>query len=96
MRCSKQSDIYYESWYLRNYELVETIALAQDGWKVEVRKRLSGKLAGNLYKVFVSSDGTKHYSMAKAVQGGFNADNYEDGRKTRHKKPKASKGKAKK
>ena len=84
-----------EARYLRNFELVEIIALAQD-WQIQVRKRLSGKLAGNLYKVFIAPDGIKHYSLAKARQAGFNAEDYQDGRKARHQKPKASNRKANK
>lgn len=77
--------------YLRNFELVETVKLAQD-WQIQVRKRLSGKLAGHLYKVFIGPDGNKHYSLAKARVAGFTAD-YQDGRTRRQKKPKGPKGK---
>ena len=77
--------------YLRNFELVETVKLAQD-WQIQVRKRLSGKLAGHLYKVFVGPDGTKHNSLAKARAGGFSAD-YQDGRARRQKNPKGPKRK---
>ena len=42
---------------------------------------MSGKLRGNLYKVFICPDGNKYYSLAKAIQGGYQADGCEDGRK---------------
>ena len=62
-----------------------------------MRKRLSGKLRGNLYKVYISPDGAKHYSLSKAKDNGFPADEG-DGRKGRKKrvgraaKAKAAKG----
>ena len=65
--------------YLRKFEVVETIDLAQD-WTIEVRKRLSGKLAGNTYKVFIAPDKNKFYSLAKARANGFAATDYVDGR----------------
>ena len=70
---------------------------SQDGWKIETRKRLSGKLKGGEYKVFISPCGTKYYSMAKAIaQGGLKRSDSKDGRKNKKGKPKAkakSKGK---
>ena len=43
---------------------------------------MSGKLAGQLYKVFISPNGTKYYSQSKAVkEGGFHPDGNTDGRK---------------
>ena len=86
-----QHEQEWTTLYLRNFELVETVKLAQD-WQIQVRKRLSGKLAGNLYKVFVRPDGVKYYSLGKARAGGFTAD-YEDGRKRRQPKTKGPKGK---
>ena len=74
---------------LRKFEVVE-IADCQDGWKVETRKRLTGKLRGNTYKVFVDGDGSKFYSLSKALKNGFKADGTVDGRKTRHKSGKAT------
>ena len=32
---------------------------------------MSGKLQGTNYKVFISPDGTKYYSLKKAVESGF-------------------------
>ena len=61
----------------------------QDSWKIEVRKRLSGKLKGNLYKVYISPKGAKFYSRSKATEQGFAADDAQDGRKK--KKPCAKK-----
>ncbi len=52
---------------------------------MEVRKRLSGKLMGNLYKVYVSPNDAKYYSLAKAVANGFKAEWSQDGRKKRAK-----------
>lgn len=53
---------------------------------MEVRKRLSGKLKGNLYKVFVSPNDSKYYSLAKAVENGFKAEWSQDGRKKKRAK----------
>ena len=59
----------------------------QDGWKIETRKRMSGKLKGSTYKVFLAPSGAKYYSMAKAVQdGGFKRTLSCDGRMKRRKK----------
>ena len=52
---------------------------------MEVRKRLSGKLVGNLYKVYVSPNDAKYYSLAKAIANGFKAEWSQDGRKKRAK-----------
>lgn len=52
---------------------------------------MSGKLRGNLYKVFLSPDGSKYYSLTKAKESGFCDAGYEDGRKK--KKPSTKKGK---
>ena len=71
--------VHHESLELRNFEIVETIQCLQD-WKVEVRKRLSGKLQGNLYKVFISPNDCKFYSLAKAIVAGFNPEGFKDGR----------------
>ena len=77
---------------LRKFEVVE-VADCQDGWKIETRKRLTGKLRGNTYKVFIDGSGSKCYSLSKAVENGFKADGTVDGRKNRHKKGKAAKKK---
>ena len=72
---------------LRKFEVVESISL-QD-WKVETRKRMSGKLKGNLYKVYINPEGVKYYSLSKAIkEGGFVPDESTntDGRKTRRKR----------
>ena len=61
----------------------------QDSWKIEVRKRLSGKLMGNLYKVYISPNGAKFYSRSKAIEQGFASDDAQDGRK--NKRPPAQK-----
>lgn len=43
---------------------------------------MSGKLAGQLYKVYISPSGTKYYSLSKAVKDGkFQSDGHTDGRK---------------
>lgn len=60
----------------------------QDSWKIEVRKRLSGKLKGNLYKVYISPKGAKFYSRSKAIEQGFAADDAQDGRKKKNPVPK--------
>lgn len=64
------------------------VAAVQDGWKIETRKRVSGKQQGSTYKVFIPPDGsTKYYSLKKAVlEGGFKKSKSMDGRRTRHKK----------
>ena len=46
----------------------------QDKWEVETRRRMAGKLAGGLYKVWTSPSGTKFYSLKKAVEAGFTDD----------------------
>ena len=77
---------------LRKYEVVETLTTPQD-WKIETRKRLTGKLKGQEYKVFVDPEGCKHYSFSKAQQAGFDGE-CPDGRKKRAKakaKPRAKK-----
>ena len=78
---------------LRKFEVIAT-ADAQDGWQIETRKRLSGKMKNYTYKVFIDPHGTKYYSLAKAVQVGFKASAADDGRKTRHQKIKKMKSKA--
>lgn len=45
----------------------------QDNWQVETRRRNSGKLAGSVYKVWTSPQGTKYYSLNKAKAAGFDA-----------------------
>lgn len=52
---------------------------------METRKRLTGKQKGNTYKVFISKDGGKFYSLTKAKEQGFKDEGICDGRKTRHK-----------
>ena len=54
---------------------------------------MTGKLRGNTYKVFIDGAGSKFYSLSKALENGFKADGSLDGRKTRHKKDKATKKK---
>ena len=69
------------------FEVVQ-IDTVQD-WKIEVRRRLTGKLKGHTYKVFIDSNGQKFYSLAKAKKdGGFQHADAIDGRKTRHAKKK--------
>ena len=54
-----------------------------------MRRRLTGKQRGNLYKVFIApQDGGKFYSLAKAHAHGFPKDSHHDGRKQRGKKAK--------
>lgn len=49
-----------------------------------MRRRLTGKQRGNLYKVFIAPrDGGKFYSLAKAQASGFPKDSNHDGRKQR-------------
>ena len=48
--------------------------------------RLTGKLKGGTYKVFISKDGTKYYSLCQAIKHGFKSDGTTDGRKNRKKK----------
>ena len=68
----------------RKFDVVQVDAV-QD-WKIEVRRRLTGKLAGSTYKVFVAPTGVKYYSLAKAkADGGFDGGEVVDGRKNRKK-----------
>ena len=54
---------------------------------METRKRMSGKLKGGLYKVYISPDSVKYYSLNKAIsEGGFQGQASTDGRRTRRKK----------
>lgn len=69
---------------LRKFEIFRTID-GQDGWKIEWRKRMSGKLKGNLYKVFLSPTGGKHYSLKDAKAQGFKGGPELDGRRKRKK-----------
>ena len=55
----------------RQYQLVATVTFEQEGWNVQVRRRLKGKMAGKLYKVWVSPKGVQYYSMKEAVKNGF-------------------------
>ena len=57
-----------------------------EGWQVEMRKRLTGKLKGQLYKVFVSPTGTKFYSLTKAKEAGLKGKSIPDGRTKKAKK----------
>ena len=58
-------------------------------------KRLTGKLRGHLYKVFISPTGVKFYTLGKACQAGFPKEECDDGRT--NKKPRTNKkGSAKK
>ena len=70
---------------LRKFEVIE-LADAQDGWKIETRRRMSGKMKGQNYKVYISPDGTKYYSLTQACKNGFQASAEHDGRTTRRKK----------
>lgn len=67
-------------FYLRKYDLVER-SDKQDGWVLEIRKRMSGKLKGSTYKVFIAPDGGKHYSAPAAEKAGFKRTKSCDGRK---------------
>ena len=82
----------------RKYEVVHLEQNRQDKWTVETRSRKSGKLEGSTYKVWTSPNGSKYYSLKKAIEGGF--DNSEisnpgDGENAADKKtkPKGSRGK---
>lgn len=56
---------------LRKYEVLSTETNRQDMWQAETRKRQTGKLAGGLYKVWISPNGAKFYSGTKAAAAGF-------------------------
>ena len=58
---------------LRKYDQVH-VAKSQDGWEVETRRRMSGKMEGSLYKVWTNSSGTKFYSLKKAKDAGYKGD----------------------
>lgn len=49
---------------------------------------MSGKLKNSAYKVYIApgDSGLKYYSLPKAVEGGFKADDSHDGRTKRGKK----------
>lgn len=51
-----------------------------EGWDQEA---LDWKVKGGLYKVFISPDGSKFYSAAKAIENGFSPSENLDGRKSR-------------
>lgn len=53
----------------RQYELLSSID--QDGWSVEIRRRLKGKCAGNLYKVFRDPKGVQKHSLKQAMKAGY-------------------------
>ena len=59
---------------LRKYDVVHSQTQRQDNWQVETRRRKSGKMAGSLYKVWTSPNGTKYYSQKKAMEAGFKDD----------------------
>lgn len=60
MLCVKQK--------LRNTELLATVCL-EDGWLVELRYRLTGKAAGQIYKMFKKGDSTYTSMMLGQVRG---------------------------
>ena len=43
-------------------------------------------MKGHTYKVFISKDGVKYYSLRQAAQNGFQASANMDGRKNRRQK----------
>ena len=45
--------------HLRKFELLDTVEV-QDGWTVDIRKRLGGKTMGQLYKVFMDKQGRQY------------------------------------
>ena len=47
------------------------MSIEQDGWQVQVRRRLKGKNAGQMYKVWISPQGVQHWSFGKAENHGF-------------------------
>lgn len=69
---------------------------AQDGWKIETRKRLAGKSEGSTYKVFIDPNQKPWYSKSTAVKNGFDPEclkkKTSDGNKKQPKKQ-AKKGK---
>lgn len=69
----------------RKFDIIE-LADGQDGWKIETRKRLTGKLKGSTYKVYISPSSCKYYALTKAQDNGFKATDANDGRKNRRKK----------
>lgn len=71
---------------------MERVTTPQD-WTIETRRRLTGKLKGHTYKVYIDSEGRKEYSLPKAKAKGFDgSDEVPDGRT---KRGKAAKAKAK-
>ena len=76
-------------------EAVETLNLG-GGWYKEVRRRLSGKAAGNLYPIYTHEDGRTCSSKAQLIKMG-GVDNSVDRRTLRKgvPKPKARGPKAK-
>ena len=43
----------------------------QDGWSVEIRRRLKGKNAGGIYKVFRTPKGVQKHSLKQAAKAGY-------------------------
>ncbi len=55
-----------DSDYLRTFDVLQRIRV-QDGWSVEIRKRTSGKAAGQTYKVWVTPSGGQLWSKLLVV-----------------------------
>ena len=51
--------------------MVDTIENVQDGWKVETRIRMSGKLKGHEYRAYKSPSGLTYFSLKQAQLNGF-------------------------
>lgn len=50
-----------DSDYLRTFDVLQRLRV-QDGWSVEIRKRTSGKAAGQTYKVWMTPSGGQLWS----------------------------------
>lgn len=62
--CASVASVVYKNTglnKLRQYDIVEKLSV-QD-WTVELRKRMQGAHAGDIYLVFVEKNGRQHYTL---------------------------------
>lgn len=74
-----QSDVEtmtFDTDKLRKYHLLCRADGLQDGWTCEFRRRLEGKAAGQLYKVWTSPKGQQLWTKSLGTQETLVAENY--------------------
>ena len=59
---SELASIILSEIYLRQYVSVEKLVL-QDGWTVDVRKRMKGKAQGGIYMVYITPQGRQRLTL---------------------------------